>query len=171
VTPPPTDPPDAPRSIPYESKYDPRYAAIAKAACERMAATNSDLAALFGVVEKTIRNWAVQHPEFHTALLMGKEVANQRVERALYTRAVGYEYESEKIFFDNANKRVIRVPVTVHVPPDTWACNTWLMNRDPDRWRHKFELAHVKPAEVTDQPLSTEEWDRQYGTHGPGRGN
>jgi hypothetical protein len=145
-------------------KYEPRFVAMAKAACERMAATNADLAALFGVTEKTIKNWMVRFPDFHAALLMGKEVANQRVERALFQRAVGYDYESEKLFYDKLTKQVVRAPITVHVPPDTWACNTWLMNRDPDRWKHKFGLTNVKPAEVTDQPLSTDEWDRQYGT-------
>jgi hypothetical protein len=37
--------------------------------------------------------------------------------------------------------KVIRVPVIVHVPPDTTACIVWLKNRQPDRWRDRRRLS------------------------------
>lgn len=162
------DPPPLP--VDKKTKYDPRFPAMARAACERMGATDGDLAALFDVDIYTIHRWKTRHEEFGEALILGKDVANKRVERALYTRAVGYEYTSEKLFYDKSTKTVVRAEITVHIPPDTWACNTWLMNRDPDRWRHKFELSNVKPAEVTDQPLTADEWDKKY-AFGPDRTN
>jgi hypothetical protein len=65
-------------------------------------------------------------------------LADERVTRSLYQRANGYDYDSEKVFC-NAAGEVTRVPVKVHVPPDTVACIFWLKNRRKDLWRDRHE--------------------------------
>ena len=52
------------------------------------------------------------------------------VERSLYSRAVGYSFNSEKIFC-NKDGEVTRVPIVEHVPPDVTAQIFWLKNRKP----------------------------------------
>ena len=134
-------------------------------ACE-LGATDVDLAHLFGVEPSTIHRWAVRYPDFRSALKAGKAKADERVERSLYQRAVGYTYESEKLFFDKsqpapkrgeADKRVVRAKILEHAPPDTTAQIFWLKNRQPEQWRdvHRLENTHrFEDAErITDAEL------------------
>jgi hypothetical protein len=66
-------------------------------------------------------------------------MADQRVERSLYERAVGYSYHSEKLFCHEGD--VIRVPITEHVPPDVKVAMHWLHNRKPKECKeHDFEV-------------------------------
>jgi hypothetical protein len=85
------------------------------------------------VSDATIDNWKAQHPDFLGSLKAGKEEADARVERSLYSRAVGYSFKSEKVFC-NKDGEVTRVPIVEHVPPDVTAQIFWLKNRDPAHW-------------------------------------
>jgi hypothetical protein len=68
----------------------------------RLGATDADLAEAFDVSVVTIDSWKIRYPEFLGPLKAGKEEADKRVEHSLYQRAVGYSFNSEKIF---CNKR------------------------------------------------------------------
>lgn len=111
--------------------YKPEYARQAAKACE-MGATDKDLAEFFDVCEATINNWKKDHPSFLESL-KSKDVANKRVERALYEKATGYSHNEDKVFNDNGTPLV--VPTIKHYPPDTGACIIWLANRDQERWK------------------------------------
>jgi hypothetical protein len=52
---------------------------------------------VFSVTEKTINTWKRAHPEFAAALARAKDVADDRVERALYERAIGYSHPAVKM--------------------------------------------------------------------------
>jgi hypothetical protein len=65
-----------------------------------------------------------------------------RVVRSLYSRAVGYSFNSEKIFC-NKDGEVTRVPIVEYVPPDVTAQIFWLKNRDPARWRDAWQIDHT----------------------------
>jgi hypothetical protein len=85
------------------------------------------------------------------------------MERSLYSRAVGYSFNSEKIFC-NKDGEVTRVPIVEHVPPDVTAQIFWLKNRDPANWRDAWQLEHVTGKYViADRPLTEEEWIRERG--------
>lgn len=116
------------------SSYKPEYAGQAEKLC-KFGATDVDLADFFDVTINTIGNWKARHPEFLGALRGGKDVADDRVERSLYQRALGYTYDSLKIFqFQGA---VVKEPYREHIPPDTTAAIFWLKNRRPGDWRDK----------------------------------
>ena len=117
--------------------YHPRFAEIARAMC-RLGATDFDLAQEFGVRTQTIWNWRCKHPEFFDATQEGKEAFDNRAERSLAQRAVGYSYHSEKVF--QYEGRIVRAQIVEHVPPDVGALRLWLMNRRPNSWRDKQEL-------------------------------
>ncbi len=115
--------------------YKPEYAKQA----EKLAflgAIDLDLANFFQVSLSTIRYWMVMRPEFAKAVKVGKESADDRVERALYHRAVGYDYEAEKVV-PVAGGEPLTITYREHVPPDTVACFYWLKNRRGDRWRDR----------------------------------
>jgi hypothetical protein len=115
------------------TSYMSQYAKQAKELCER-GATNSELARFFGVSVFTIRAWRMQYEEFATAVRVGKAIADQRVEEALFERAIGYDYDCDL----GRGKSVIR-----HIPPDIGAIKVWLYNRRPDRWKEKVEFAGI----------------------------
>jgi hypothetical protein len=100
-----------------------------------LGATDREMAEFFEVNEATLHRWKLDRPDFCEALKAAKETADNRVERSLYNRAVGYSFDSEKVFHFQC--AITRAPVVEHVPPDVTACIFWLKNRRPDLWREK----------------------------------
>lgn len=121
--------------------YQDEYAEQARKICEQFGATDYELSVFFEVSERTIYRWKVSHPEFCQALKMGKEVPDDRVEKALYHRALGYTHEEEQLH--HYQGVVIRTETVKHYPPDVTACLAWLNNRRPDQWRQKPDSAPI----------------------------
>ena len=121
------------------SAYKPEFAEQAAKLCE-LGATDYELAKFFKVNTATIYRWRNSIPEFCKAVTCGKAMADARVERALYNRAVGYSFESEKVFQNRG--KVVRAATVEHVPPDPAAAMNWLKNRKPENWRDKQEHEH-----------------------------
>jgi hypothetical protein len=111
----------------------------AKKLC-KLGATDTDLAEFFGVTSRTIMRWQVEHAAFCHALKVGKEQADQRVERSLYQRAVGYSHPD--VHVSNYQGQVTLTKIEKHYPPETVACIFWLKNRQPELWRDKQEIEH-----------------------------
>ena len=127
------------------TKYKPEYAKQAAVAC-KLGATDQDLAELFDVSRSTINLWKIEFSEFSDALKDAKEVADIRVERALYQKAVGYSHPEDDIkMFEG---QVIITPTIKHYPPDTTACIFWLKNRMPEQYRANPEPIEL-PEDIT----------------------
>lgn len=120
------------------TKYRPEFAAQAAKLCE-FGATDYELAQFFGVRTGTIYEWRNRFPKFAEAVTIGKDAADTRVERSLFQRAVGYTFETEKVF--HAMGQITRAEVVEHVPPDPGAALNWLKNRKPEVWRDKQIIA------------------------------
>jgi hypothetical protein len=108
-----------------------------------MGATIAELAEEFGVTGRTINNWKIRHKAFHRACRLAARPADDRVERGLYERAVGYTFEAVEIHVVAGKLR--RVKVLKHVPPDVTAQAKWLHNRRPGKWREKQSIEHSGP--------------------------
>jgi pyrroloquinoline quinone (PQQ) biosynthesis protein C len=91
-----------------------------------------------GVSRQTIYNWLGQHKDLLYAVREARQVADELVEAALFSRALGYSHPEEKLFA-HEGLVVDRQSVTKHYPPDTTAAMFWLRNRQPDRWKEKTE--------------------------------
>ena len=113
------------------ARYSPALVEIARTLAGR-GALDRDLAAAFGVHLKTIHDWKLRHPDFAEAVRLGKEAADDAVEHALFRKATGYSFESERVFCRNG--AIVRVPVTEHVAPSDRAAIFWLTARMPERW-------------------------------------
>lgn len=118
------------------TEFDSTYIEQAAKLCA-LGATDVELADFFEVDVRTIYRWKHTQPEFCQALNAGKEKADERVENSLYQKAVGYTFESEKIFQHQGE--VIRAPIREHVPPDTTAAIFWLKNRRGEHWKDKHD--------------------------------
>lgn len=119
--------------------YKPEYVEQATKLCA-LGATDYELADFFGVNTATIYRWRNVHLDFCEAVTCGKAAADERVARALFNRAVGYTFESEKVFQHQG--QVVRAATVEHVPPDPSAAKLWLTNRRPEEWREKQEVDH-----------------------------
>lgn len=114
-----------------------------------LGATDREIADFFDVNIQTIRNWAANEKEFFDALKMGKEQADERVERSLYQRAIGYHTDAEKVF--QYQGEVVRAPVREHIAPDTTACIFWLKNRRREQWRDRQDHEHNHKHSLSDE--------------------
>ena len=104
--------------------------------------TNAKLAKLFSVTARTISNWLKEIPEFKEAVQTGKDEFDcEKVKKALNKRAVGFRYTETTKEYDSENNLVSTKKVSKLVVPDTKACDMWLCNRNPNRWR---KLKHVE---------------------------
>jgi hypothetical protein len=122
-------------------KYQTAWARIARKACER-GLTDREVANLLGINASTFYRWRVEYPHFARAVRLGKEMADARVERALFSRAVGYDYDIEKQIMTRRGPQMLRW--REHLPPDVGAAMAYLKNRRPDRWRDTHRIEHTR---------------------------
>lgn len=130
------------RPTEYREEYVERVANLAL-----NGATDAEIADELGISISTMYNWRAKHPAFLNALKYGKSQSNERVERSLYLRAVGYEHDAVKVSFDKEGQPIY-APYRAFVPPEPGAIKLWLLNRDPDHWKERVEM--TRP----DDPLS-----------------
>lgn len=153
---------DAPRPNGRPTVYKPEYVKQAEKLC-KLGATDAELADFFGVTTVTIWRWQSRYEGFCKALKAGKSSADDRVERSLFQKAVGYTYNSEKVFQHDGE--IVRADIVEHVPPDHVACFFWLKNRKPTEWRDKQEIeTSNKVYHISDKPLTEDEWAKQHVT-------
>lgn len=119
-----------------------------------MGATDREVADFFGVSERTINRWQHDFPDFCRSLKMGKEAADDRVEKSLYRRAIGYSHDAVKIFADPKSGSEKIVKFVENYPPDTTACIFWLKNRRREQWRDRQDHEHTGK---DGGPIQTEE--------------
>ena len=88
-----------------------------------------------------------------------------RVERSLYERTNGYNYDAVKIFMPAGSKQPVVVHYTEHCPPDVGAAFIWLKNRDPEHWRDVQNVEHVMGKYIiSDRPMTVEQWAAERAT-------
>lgn len=114
------------------SKYRPEFVEQAKK-LGKLGATDLEIADFFGIRVRTLFNWKNEHEEFFHALNESKAIPDERVERSLYHRAIGYEHTEVDIRV--IDKRIVKTKIRKYYPPDTTACIFWLKNRQPSNWR------------------------------------
>lgn len=122
------------------TSYRDEFAKQAERLCE-LGATDIELADFFEVDVRTIYRWKHENDEFCQAVKVGKDVCDDRVERSLYQRAVGYTFESEKVF--QFQGQIVRADTREHIPPDAGAAMNWLKNRRGEQWRDKQDVEHT----------------------------
>lgn len=103
-------------------------------------ATDIEVADELDVTVRTIYAWRSKYPEFLQAIKTCKEIADERVERSLYHRAVGYEQVAVKIFMPAGAEEPVYAPYREAIPPESSAAMMWLKNRKPNEWRDKRDV-------------------------------
>ncbi len=100
--------------------------------------------------------------------LHGKQAADDRVERSLYTRANGFRYTAQKVIVDGPpdKRTTMIVEYQEYVKPDTTAQIFFLKNRRPDRWRdvQNIDAQHGHYI-ISERPLTEAEWIRAHASN------
>ena len=123
------------------SSFDARFIKQAEA-MSALGLTDAEMAEVFDVSVRTLHRWKLDSEEFCHALKAGKEIADERVARALYQNATGYEYretQAIKVKTGQYEEKVELVEVEKHKPAETTAGIFWLKNRRRDEWRDKVD--------------------------------
>lgn len=120
------------------TKFKDEYVEQVKKLCA-LAATDVEIADFFKVSVSTIYQWKLDYPEFSEAITLAKKAANERVERSLYQRAMGYSRTATKVFMPAGANKPVHADYTEHVTGDTAAMIFWLKNRKPKEWRDRVE--------------------------------
>lgn len=112
-----------------------------------------EIAAAMGISRQTLDKWRKKYPQMAAVLKCGKEVADRKVENALYERCTGKivqlrkPIKVKKVEFDEKTGRKVREYEEIvdslqeeYVAPDTKAITFWLINRKPEEWKQKVEI-------------------------------
>lgn len=104
-------------------------------------ATDFEIADSLGVSVRTLYRWKAEHEDFRHSLKVAKDIADERVIRSLYQRAVGYEQDSVKIFMPAGADKPVIAEYIEKIAPDTTAAIFWLKNRQRKDWQDKQVVA------------------------------
>ncbi len=111
----------------------------------RMAGCSRDqVSAAFCIKAGTFDNWLQKYPNLRAAWQEGGDVADGLVAYKLWQRAIGYDFEAEKIHVGRYGD-VTRVQYTEHVPPDVGAATVWLTNRQMKTWKNRRQNEFTGP--------------------------
>ena len=131
-------------------RYREEYADFAREMC-KLGATDVEVARGLGISLSCLWSWQGTYEPFFRAFLEGKDACDDRVERALYHRAVGYSHPSVKIM--NHQGTPVVVPYVEHLPPDVGAASRWLKSRRKEQWGERQELS------IKGDEMFTEIWN------------
>lgn len=121
------------------SEYRSEYVIKVLEMAER-GATDFEIADSLGVSVRTLYRWKAEREDFRQSLKIAKDVADERVERSLYQRAIGYEQDAVKIFMPAGSDKPVIAEYVEKIAPDTTAAIFWLKNRKGKEWRDKSEV-------------------------------
>ena len=127
------------------TKFKEEFIPQAEKLC-KLGATDMEVADFFEVDVRTVYRWKGENEAFCQALKVGKDIADERVERSLYARANGYEHEEVDIRV--VGGAIVQTPIRKYYPPDTTACIFWLKNRKTAEWRDKVEQEHSGTVQI-----------------------
>jgi len=102
--------------------------------------TDKDIAYNIGIAESTFNRWKKRSPSILKVLKNSKEVADRRVENALFKSALGYQYTEVTKERDESGCMIVTKEVVKDVKPNVTAQIYWLKNRIPKVWRDHPEL-------------------------------
>lgn len=113
----------------------------------RLGATDAEVADALKIPRTTFLYNLKKIPGFIDTIKKEKSIPDKNVEKKLYLRAMGFEYQ-EKIEKNTGEKEVR----TKYALPDVAAAFIWLKNRVPEKWRdtHHLETKNTNSEGIQD---------------------
>jgi hypothetical protein len=132
------------------TRYRADYAEQARQAYA-LGACDEDIARFFSVDISTVYRWRHQHAEFAAASVIGKAAADDRVEQALYQRAIGYDYTAERAFMPAHAPDPVIARYRKRVLADPRTALQWLRVRRREAWRGAEEEGKNALADILEE--------------------
>ena len=101
---------------------------------------DKEVCKIVGISESTLNRWKQKHPDLWESIKGWKVTADDKVEKALFLRAIGYEHDDT--YITQHQGKILTKKITKHYPPDTAAAFIWLKNRKSKDWQDKIGLEH-----------------------------
>ena len=110
-----------------------------------------EIAAVLGIHRATLYRWMDRHPELRDSIYRGHLQAAGALLSEAIKRAMGYEYEEEKLTPIGE-----KVSVLQHMPGDGNLAFKLLKNLDPEKFRDTQQIDHKGSIPVQIMPEDTE---------------
>lgn len=108
--------------------------------------TIQDIATRVGVSQQQFRVWMNKYPEIKKAVNNGRELVDYKVENALLKSALGYKTREVKVTAKIKNGKVVeetKETIDKEFAPNVSACQVWLYNRVPKKWKNMNSRANI----------------------------
>lgn len=118
--------------------------------------TIEDIANKIGVDKKTLYDWRSQYPEIEEALRNGREIVDYKVENALLKSALGYQKKEVKVTTTMRYGKVVETIKEVtetEQAPNVNAIQTWLYNRQKEKWKNMNAKSNMFEEMVEDDSI------------------
>ena len=118
--------------------------------------TIEDIANKIGVNQKTLYDWRTQYPEIEKALRNGREIIDYKVENALLKSALGYKKKEVKVTTTMRYGKVVETIKEVtesEQAPNVSAIQTWLYNRQKEKWKNMNAKSNMFEEMVEDDTV------------------
>lgn len=99
-------------------------------------ADDKSICSKLGIPLSTLDGWKSRFPDFRSAILESKSIADELVEATMFRLAVGgYVVPRLKVIYDQERGEFKMHQYAEVLAPSFAACDTWLRNRQPHEWR------------------------------------
>lgn len=108
--------------------------------------TVQDIATRVGVSQQQFRVWMNKYPEIKKAVNNGRELVDYKVENALLKAALGYKTKEVRVATIIRNGKAIETQketVEKEQAPNVSACQCWLYNRMPKKWKNMNSRVNI----------------------------
>lgn len=109
--------------------------------------TIEEIATRVGISKECLYRWMGKHSEIKQAINTGRELVDYKVENALLKSALGYKTKEVKVTTLMRGGRVIETTkerVEKEQAPNVTACQVWLYNRLPKKWKNMNRVGLVE---------------------------
>lgn len=117
----------------------------------------ADIAKLIGISLQQLIKWRSSYEVIQKALSAGREVIDYKVESALLKAALGYKTKEVTIISvlqDGQMVEIEKQEVEREIAPNVNACQTWLYNRVPEKWKSMNNRNALKELTEEDADIS-----------------
>lgn len=106
-----------------------------------------DIARRIGIEVQTLKRWIKASPDIEEAIMTNREIVDYKVENALIKSALGYKTKELKIT-TTLNKKgevveTVKEKLIREEKPNVSAIQTWLYNRQPNKWKNMNSRANI----------------------------
>lgn len=113
-----------------------------------------DIAKNMGIGRTTLYEWRDKSTHIMNALHTGRETKLEKVEHAMFMRAIGYDKEEVHYKFDDEGNKFPMKSRVVHYPGEASLIKYYANNTDPSKWKERVDITDEKSLEKLDTVMT-----------------